>query len=63
MNNFGRIFADFFVEVGNMFNFNRDCEYNSFKEFKIKSDKEALEEDWKVIGGSLKSILENDKER
>lgn len=62
MNNFGRIFADFFVEIGKTFNFNKSKNDTKFKEFEIKGDKEALEDDWKAIGESLKSILKNDKE-
>lgn len=63
MNRFGKIFADFFDEIGNVFNFNRNKDDTKSKEVKIKSDKEALEDDWKAIGESLRELLENDKER
>lgn len=63
MNDSGRIFADFFVEIGNTFNFNSNKDKMNLREFKIKSDKEALEDNWKVIGESLKEFLKNDKER
>lgn len=62
MNNFGRIFADFFVEIGNVFNFNENKDRMNLKEFKMKSDKEALEDDWRVVGESLKQFLKNDRE-
>lgn len=48
---------DLLFRFGTIFNISRNDNHKEIKKLYIDDDKEALENDWKVVGSDIRSVL------